>query len=429
MKRINNIYYKNISFSILLKMYQEIKCNCHNENKLFLFEKDLNTNILNIENKLLNNNYHFHNNYIFLIKDPKYRIIMSENIEDKIVNHWLSRYLLLPYLEPSFIDTNVATRKNKGSSYALKYLTKYLKELGLNNSLYALKIDISKYFYNIDHDILMSLLEKHYQDKNVLSLIYELIKGTNQEYINKEIKKIKENEIKKINNCNLSIKENENKTKEINNIPYYKYNKGLSIGGLSSQILAIFYLNEIDHFIKEKLKCKYYIRYMDDLILLDSNKDRLKNNYYLIKSKIEALKLKVNPKSNLYLINNAFSFLGFTFKIVNNNLIILPKNKTRKRINKKLKYLKEKCYHKYFLSLISYQGYFGKNYINYKKEYNYLSNKYHHIMIILYYNNEYKISINQKEIIVNSNSLLTNYLKNNHLSFIFLKKNKLIFNI
>lgn len=82
-------------------------------------------------------------------------------------------------------------------------------------------------------------------------------------------------------------------------IPYYKYNTGLSIGAMTSQFLAIYYLNDLDHFIKEKLKAKYYIRYMDDFLIFDTNKDRLKEIWKEIEKVVNDLKLKLNPKSGI----------------------------------------------------------------------------------------------------------------------------------
>ena len=75
--------------------------------------------------------------------------------------------------------------------------------------------------------------------------------------------------------------------KEIKNIPNYKFGKGLPIGNMTSQFLAIFYLSDIDHYIKEVLRYKYYIRYMDDLVILDCNKKKLLKGFKLIKEMLE----------------------------------------------------------------------------------------------------------------------------------------------
>ena len=127
---------------------------------------------------------------------------------------------------------------------------------------------------------------------------------------------------------------------------------------MSSQFLAIFYLSDLDHFIKENLRCKYYVRYMDDFIILDTNKEKLNKYYNLIVKEVEKIKLKVNKKSNIYRCSRGFSFLGYTYKVINNKLHISCKKATRLRIDKKLSYLKENDNLKYRKSLGSYYGYF-----------------------------------------------------------------------
>lgn len=90
---------------------------------------------------------------IFLIKEPKLRIIMSQNIIDKLINHVVSQYFLINIFESSLIEENVATRKNKGTKQGIILSKKYLNEVK-NKNFYILKFDISKYFFNLDHEII-----------------------------------------------------------------------------------------------------------------------------------------------------------------------------------------------------------------------------------------------------------------------------------
>lgn len=126
---------------------------------------------------------------------------------------------------------------------------------------------------------------------------------------------------------------------------------------MTSQILAVYYLNEIDHYIKEKLKFKNYIRYMDDLIIMDTDKEKIKQGYEKIQEQIENVKLKTNKKSNIYKLSNGVSFLGYTFKTKNNKLIIKYNRNTSRKITKKLKNLKKFDYEKYIHSKASYKGF------------------------------------------------------------------------
>lgn len=209
MKRYSGLYDDMISIKNINKIYNtQIRVNTNNKLKIHKFEQFYTINISNIKN-MLENNYNVGKYNIFLIKDPKYRIIMSQNISDKLINHLVGN-VLINVLEKSLINTNVATRKEKGTHYGIKYLKKYLNELK-KKEVYALKFDVSKYFYNIDHNILKRLYYSKIKDKRFLNLLDKIIDSTNPSYINKKINTIVSNEINKINKSNINIKEKHKK--------------------------------------------------------------------------------------------------------------------------------------------------------------------------------------------------------------------------
>lgn len=127
---------------------------------------------------------------------------------------------------------------------------------------------------------------------------------------------------------------------------------------MTSQILAIYYLNEVDHYIKENLGFKYYIRYMDDLIILSEDKARLEWGLNKIKNMLDKYKLEANSKTKIYDLSKGFKFLGYKINIKNNSVFIKANNKTNRKIKKRLKLLMESDLNKYKLSLSSYKGYF-----------------------------------------------------------------------
>ena len=338
-KLSKNIYYDNITYENMLKIWYIVRKTCNSRENIFYYSFNINTNLITICNKLYNKEYIPSKFKTFLIFEPKPRLIMNQTITDKIVNHFIVNHYLIPYLEKSLIDENIATRKNKGGSYGIKLLKEYFNKILINHKeVYCLKLDVSKYFYNIDHEILLNKIGKKILDKNVLELIKKIISETNNDYINNYIKYI---------NFKYNL-----------DIPYYKDNKGLSIGAETSQFFAIFYLNDLDHYIKEKLKCKYYIRYMDDLLILDNEKDNLINIFNSIKVELNKLKLKVNSKSNIYKCSNSFKFLGYKWQVINNKLVISSNNKTYYRIRRRLIKLENSDYLKYIKSKGSYCGYF-----------------------------------------------------------------------
>ena len=137
---------------------------------------------------------------------------------------------------------------------------------------------------------------------------------------------------------------------------------------MSSQILAVFFLNKVDHFIKEVLKCKNYIRYMDDLVIVDIDYDKLKEYKKIITKEIEKYDLKVNEKSSIFKLRSGVNFFGYNFKI-NKKLIIKYRKDTIKRVNKKIinLFLYDISY--LFRSFGSYKGYLSMCNTNNKNTY------------------------------------------------------------
>lgn len=297
MKKKSNLYQNICDLKKIIKVSTEIKTK--NKKQIEKFNDFYSINIVGIYNDLNSKVYQVGNYKIFKIYEPKERIIMSLNIRDKIVNHLVSKYIL-NILEKSLIEENIATRLNKGTSYGIKLLKKYLNQLKYKN-YYILKFDIKKYFYNIDHNKLKEIIRKKIKDKDALEIVDKIIDST----------------------------------KNINNYGYTK-EKGIPIGNMSSQIFAIYYLNELDHYIKEKLKIKYYIRYMDDGILIHESKEYLQYCLNEIKKVIHNYCLELNQKTKIYNKKEGITYLGFHFQFKNSKLIMTLKNETKQRFKKKM---------------------------------------------------------------------------------------------
>ena len=437
MKRKNFDLSEIFTYNNLYDAYKSVCKSCRSKYKKTNFSFFLYSNLFEILFKLKTNTYKFSKYNIFLIKDPKYRIIMSDQMSDKIVNHLIAYKILIPALEKSLISQNVATRKNMGSKKAYYYFEKYANSLKNSKNVYVLKIDIKKYFYNINHEILINMLKTKIKNKSVIKLVTDIINQTNQKYINESILKLKQEEINKINYENIVNKTN--LINMINEIPYYEYGKGLSIGNVCSQILAIFYLSEIDNYIKRKLKCKYFLHYMDDYVILSNNKNYLKKIYSLISIKLSEYKLSINHKSNIYKLNNSFTFLGRTYYLKNKKLIYRCRNITYKNSKKKLNYLKNTNFNSYYLSKISYRGYLGKEYNSIINDYNFLCVKYSNVILKYYDNTLNKVTVKSN---INKDLLcsiletdlintfnyknIIKYFESNNISYVYLEKNKVI---
>lgn len=359
MKRKNDLYENMFSYNNILSVYKKIKNSTKNKKEVYNYELNLNQNLLDTLFSLSKSTYVFSKYNIFLVREPKYRLIMSESFPDKVVNHLFSKYVLSYALQSTLINSNVATRTDKGSKEAYNLFIKYTNKLIYEKKkIYVLKIDISKYFYNINHNIMINMVNEKIKDKRVLDMLKVILDTTDNDYVNKTILSVVNREIYKVNKLNISTIEKEKLIKELKSIPLYRKGYGLPIGNMSSQILAVFYLNKVDHFVKEKLGCKYYIRYMDDLVILGNDKEELKNIFESVSKYIESFDLNVNKKSGIYSLSNGVNFLGYKFKVFNNKLIIRYRSDTIKRVNKRLKNLKVYDNEMYLKSAASYKGYF-----------------------------------------------------------------------
>lgn len=318
-------------------MYDKrVKINTKNKIKIERFDYNYVSNITMVKNILESRNYKPGKYNIFIITEPKIRLIMSQNIIDKLINHVVSEYFLIKVFDKVLIDSNVATRKDKGTHYGMKLLTDYLKK-NIQKDLYILKFDISKYFFNLDHEILKNLIRKKIKDKDVLNILDNIIDSTDEPYINEEIEKLKEIRIKQILKGNSH--EKEKLVNDVKTLPIYEKGRGLPIGNMSSQALAILYLNELDHYIKEVLKVDFYERYMDDGILICDSKEKLEDYLEKITVIIKKYKLELNNKTKIYNIKEGFEFLGFKYIKKNDKLIIKVKNQTKRKFKRKMKIL------------------------------------------------------------------------------------------
>lgn len=338
MKRKENLYNRITDIRNIISMYDtRVRVNTKNKIKIEKFDEYYVSNITLVKNILDSKNYKPGKYNIFLIKEPKVRLIMSLNIIDKIISHLVCEYLLVDIFDNGLIDTNVATRVNKGTHYGYKKLVKYLNK-NISNKLYILKFDISKYFFNINHDIVKKIIRTKIKDKDALNILDNIIDSTDSNYINEEIIKLKNNEINRIKNSNNGNKDK--LIKDIMDIPLYKKGTGFAIGNPVSQAIAIIFLSYLDHYIKEKLNIPFYCRYCDDGILISDNKEYLKYCLKDIKRIISKYKLELNMiKTRIYSINDGFEFIGFKFIKKNNKLLAKIKNQTKRKFKRKLKVL------------------------------------------------------------------------------------------
>ena len=342
-RKTRRIYDKALTYEKLYAAWKTVSHTCKNRRGVFEFAMFGQARVAKLLKVLKERKYWPNRFRCFMIFEPKPRLVMSQSIRDKTVNHFIANEYLIPTLEPSLVDTNVATRKRLGASYAMKMIKRYISQMQAERPgapIFVLKIDISKYFYTISHEILFKMLEKRIKDRDVLEILRRIVNETNKPYINQMID---------IFNRKYGTE-----------IPHYKKGRGLSIGAVTSQFLAIYYLSDLDHYIKEELGCRWYIRYMDDFLIMGWDKAELYELKEVVRRKLGELGLEMNEKSAVYNLcsETGVPFLGYRYYVVNGKLKIVCLAKTVKRIKRRLQMLKEHDIDKYGKSYAAYKGYF-----------------------------------------------------------------------
>ena len=347
-----------VKISDLLDIYNnEILKGVKNRKKILAFEKCKIEYLVYIKNILENGLYQGSSYNIFLVKEPKIRVVMSESIINKIINHYVAKYIIIPKLSKYLCKEITATRKGMGLTYAIKLLLSDIEKLKhFNKDIYVLKIDIKKYFYSIDHNILKSLIINDLTSEEY-NLVCKIIDSTNYDYINDKIDILE---------------------KEVNEkLPRYKNGVGLSLGGQVQQFFAIFYLYKLHHYIIHDLHLKYMLSYMDDYVIFSNDLDYLKICKNKIIDFIHSYNLEINEKKT-YIVNlkNGFNFLGYNFRIINNKTIINLSENARNNIKKGIK----KGIYRYQNNMITFEKYFY-SLENYFHSYSFLNkDKINHII-------------------------------------------------
>lgn len=291
-------YEKIYNFVSLYKAYKKARWGKRWKEAAIKFETNLMEALLLLSEQLKNKTYRLSEYNVFKVYEPKERIVMSNSYKDKVVQHSICDNVLEPILTKSFIYDNYASQVGKGTDLGLNRLKEFMRKYySINKSAdgWVLKCDISKYFYNIDRNILKKLLRKHISCQDTLWLLDMIIDSTE--------------------------------------------GVGIPIGNQSSQLFALLYLNRLDHYIKEKLQIKFYGRYMDDFYLIHKDKNYLKYCLQKIKEKVEELGLTLNSKTSISPLKNGIDFLGFHTYLTESGKVIRKlrrssKTNMRRRLKK-----------------------------------------------------------------------------------------------
>ncbi len=273
-------------------------CGKRNKKDVQEFQYRLFDEIYKLHNELINRNYKHGEYKSFNISDPKPRKIHKASVRDRLLHHAVYRQLY-PLFDKKFIADSFSCRVNKGTLRAINRFRTFAYKVGKNNTrtVWVLKCDIRRFFASVDQDILISILKSYISDKITIWLLKEIIYSFNSG-----------------NKC-----------------------KGIPLGNLTSQLFANIYMNELDQFVKHKLKIKYYIRYTDDFVILDSNKHELELIIPKLEHFLEShLKVLLNPnKLFIKTLNSGVDFLGWVHFSKYRIIRTVTKRKILRKIIKK----------------------------------------------------------------------------------------------
>jgi RNA-directed DNA polymerase len=306
MKTYTNIYPEVYNLSNLILAWRKARKGKTKKIYVIEFEENLGDNLRELKFELMSQIYKPEPLKTFILRDPKTRKISKSAFRDRIVHHALIR-IIEPIFDKGFIYDSCANRIGKGNLFALKRFDLFKRKVtcNLRREAFCFKADIKHYFQEVNHEVIIGLIRRKIKDEKVILLIERIL---------------------------------ENGANGWGRTKFCK--KGMPLGNLTSQFFANVYLNELDYFVKHELKAKYYIRYVDDFVILHESKKQLEIWKPKIKKfLIDRLRIELHPdKSKIISLSRGVDFVGF--RNFYHHRLLRTKN-IRSILNKVERYKKE----------------------------------------------------------------------------------------
>jgi hypothetical protein len=284
MSAARNLFLHVHAFENLYWAFRQARRGKRGREEVAAFEYDLEKNLLQLQAELQTATYRPGPYRHFWIHEPKRRKISAAPFRDRVVHHALCQ-VIEPIFERCFIHDSYACRMNKGTHRAVNRCQAFARW-----HRYVLKCDIQKFFPSIDHEILLSLLARKLADPRVMELIREILKSGEgvlaEEYVMRWFPG---------DDLLAALRP-----------------RGLPIGNLTSQFWGNVYMNSLDQFVKRRLKCRAYARYVDDFLLFSDDKAELHRWKEEIMTFLEGLRLTLHErKSVVFPVSEGIDFLGY----------------------------------------------------------------------------------------------------------------------
>ena len=272
--KLGNLWPQIADYDALLAAWQEVKQRKSKKVNILRYQSDLACNLSRVERKLRAGTYRPRPHFEFWIFDPKPRLIQAPHLEDRIVQHAVCNALREP-LTRRLIFHTYSCLIGRGTHRCSKQLQAYLRE---RRWKYYLSMDISKFFYSINHEALFAEICRHIKCKRTLDLLWQFITVNGGDGV------------------------------------------GIPIGASTSQIMANMALNPLDHFARRELKLGTYLRYCDDMIALFETAAEANQALAAMDEKVQKLGLQLNSKSGVGWVADGVDWVGYrhwaTYKLI-----------------------------------------------------------------------------------------------------------------
>ena len=266
-----------------------------------VYESNALRNTYNLRQELINGTYELKPYHYFVVTDPKRREVMATSIRDRQFQRSLCDTYLYDAITHGFIRDNFACQTGRGMSDALDrmevHMRRFYHEAGGNHG-YVLKCDIHHFFAETDHDVAKAAVRKRVDDDDAYNAVCQIIDSFGE--------------------------------------------KGIGLGSQVSQLIELSVLDDMDHYIKERLGVKHYLRYMDDFILFSETKDELRGWLSEIEAHLTGKGLSLNKKTAIFPIAQGVIFLHWRFRLTDTGKVVAKLSKESiSRERRKLKRMKK----------------------------------------------------------------------------------------
>jgi len=340
---VSDAFLQITEFSWLEDAFRHARKAKRYRNDFLAFSNDLDTNLLTIQEQLRADTFIFgpyRRHWVFV---PKKRLVMALPCPSRIVQ-WAIYLLLNPFYDRMMIEDSYACRKGKGGLAAAQRLQHWMQHAErLPGQWYYLKLDISKYFYRVDHAVLLEILGDRLKDPQLLDLLKMVIDCDGEKF-------------------GLPRFMSPDDLEEFD----WLADVGMPIGNLTSQLFANIYLDQLDQFCKHVLHIHHYIRYMDDIVILASSKEDAQEYLRAIAAFLfDVLHLDLNSKTAIRPVGR-IEFVGF--------MVTARELKLRKATIRRIKEAMRAISRKYFTGEMSRED-FDRRVASYKGMIRHCSNE------------------------------------------------------